>query len=144
MMQSNNFFIRQVGLLGLASWLVAPAQAQTMQERLRTAEHDLAQAERESAEMSQRLAQHRQAAADLSHHLDRIRQEAEARRKEHFERLRSVAALGNRVSALESALEEAVSRVLGALAAHLTAHAHSSLLSRPPRFEAYREFFAGR
>lgn len=42
-----------------------------------------------------------------------------------------------------SALEEAESRVLGALASHLTAHAHASLLSRPPRFEAYREFIAG-
>ncbi len=36
MMQPYNVFIRQLGLLGLASWLVAPAQAQTMQERLRT------------------------------------------------------------------------------------------------------------
>ena len=35
MMQPYNVFIRQLGLLGLASWLVAAAQAQTMQERLR-------------------------------------------------------------------------------------------------------------
>lgn len=36
MMQRRNLFIRQLGLLGFASWLVAPAQAQTMQERVRT------------------------------------------------------------------------------------------------------------
>jgi len=41
------------------------------------------------------------------------------------------------------ALGEAESRALGALAAHLTAHAHSTLLSQPPRFEAYREFIVG-
>jgi tetratricopeptide (TPR) repeat protein len=36
-----------------------------------------------------------------------------------------------------------VQRILGALATHLFTHAHSSLQSRPPAFEAYREFLAG-
>ncbi len=49
---------------------------------------------------------------------------------------------GPREHAADS-LEEAVQRVLGALATHLHAHAHSSLLSRPPVFAAYREFMAG-
>jgi DNA-binding winged helix-turn-helix (wHTH) protein/tetratricopeptide (TPR) repeat protein len=40
-------------------------------------------------------------------------------------------------------LDEVVQRTLGALATHLRAHAHSSLLSRPPNFEAYREFMVG-
>ncbi len=40
-------------------------------------------------------------------------------------------------------LEEAVQRILGAVATHLTSHAHSSLQARPPTFEAYREFMAG-
>ena len=40
-------------------------------------------------------------------------------------------------------LEEAVQRILGAVATHLSSHAHASLQSRPPIFEAYREFMAG-
>ena len=39
-------------------------------------------------------------------------------------------------------IEAAFQRILGALATHLYAHAHSTLLSRPPVFEAYREFLA--
>ncbi len=39
--------------------------------------------------------------------MERVRKEAEARRSQHFQRLRSVAALGNRVSALESAVAAA-------------------------------------
>jgi DNA-binding winged helix-turn-helix (wHTH) protein len=42
-----------------------------------------------------------------------------------------------------SSIEGAIQRALGALAIHLTAHAHATLLSRPPVFEAYREFIAG-
>jgi len=82
-------------------------RAGNLQERLRTVQQELAQAEQEHTESSRRLAQHRQSAADLSHHLDRVRKEAEARRKKHFERLRSVATLGNRVSSLESAVAAA-------------------------------------
>jgi DNA-binding winged helix-turn-helix (wHTH) protein/tetratricopeptide (TPR) repeat protein len=40
-------------------------------------------------------------------------------------------------------LQDASQRALGALATQLYAHAHSSLLSRPPVFEAGREFLAG-
>lgn len=40
-------------------------------------------------------------------------------------------------------LQDASQRVLGALATQLYAHAHSSLLSKPPVFEAGREFLAG-
>jgi DNA-binding winged helix-turn-helix (wHTH) protein/tetratricopeptide (TPR) repeat protein len=46
-------------------------------------------------------------------------------------------------SEITASVDEAVNRILGALATHLYAHAHSSLLSRPPVFEAYREFIAG-
>jgi DNA-binding winged helix-turn-helix (wHTH) protein/tetratricopeptide (TPR) repeat protein len=42
-----------------------------------------------------------------------------------------------------ASVDDAVQRVLGALATHLNAHAHSTLLARPPVFEAYREFLAG-
>jgi len=90
-------------------------RAGNLQERLRTAQHDLAQAEREFAEAGSRLAQHQQAAADLTRHLERVRQEAEARRTRHFELLRSVAALGNRVSGLEAAVESAQNRTSRAL-----------------------------
>lgn len=82
-------------------------RAGNLQERLRVVEENLRQAEADRAAASQRLAQHQQAAEDLSHHLDRVRQEAEARRSRHFEQLRAVAALGNRVSALESAVAAA-------------------------------------
>ncbi len=40
-------------------------------------------------------------------------------------------------------LQDASQRALGALATQLYAHAHSSLLSKPPVFEAGREFLAG-
>jgi DNA-binding winged helix-turn-helix (wHTH) protein/tetratricopeptide (TPR) repeat protein len=40
-------------------------------------------------------------------------------------------------------LHEALQRALGALATQLYSHAHSRLLSRPPLFEASREFLAG-
>ncbi len=49
---------------------------------------------------------------------------------------------GPREHAADS-LEEAVQRILGAVATHLSTHAHSSLQARPPTFEAYREFMAG-
>jgi DNA-binding winged helix-turn-helix (wHTH) protein/tetratricopeptide (TPR) repeat protein len=39
-------------------------------------------------------------------------------------------------------VDAAIQRVLGALSTHIYAHAHSTLLSRPPVFEAYREFLA--
>jgi len=42
-----------------------------------------------------------------------------------------------------NSLDEAVQRILGAVATHLSSHAHASLQSRPPTFEAYREFMAG-
>ncbi|HSN54139.1 MAG TPA: winged helix-turn-helix domain-containing protein [Candidatus Sulfomarinibacteraceae bacterium] len=42
-----------------------------------------------------------------------------------------------------AAVEEALQRVLGALAIHRTAHAHANLMSHPPAFEAYRAFLAG-
>jgi DNA-binding winged helix-turn-helix (wHTH) protein/tetratricopeptide (TPR) repeat protein len=44
---------------------------------------------------------------------------------------------------VSASVDVAVQRVLGALATHLTAHAHFTLLARPPVFEAYREFIAG-
>lgn len=42
-----------------------------------------------------------------------------------------------------AAVDEALQRVLGALAIHRYAHAHVSLMSHPPIFEAYREFLTG-
>lgn len=85
-------------------------RAGNLQDRLRTAEQGLAQAESEYARACSNLDQHQQAAEDLVRHLDRVRQEAEARRRQHFELLRSIAALGNRVSSLESAAEAAGQR----------------------------------
>ncbi len=41
------------------------------------------------------------------------------------------------------ALDRAVQRALGAVATHLRGHSHSQLMSRPPLFEAYKEFVAG-
>jgi len=85
-------------------------RAGNLQDRLRTAEQNLAQAESEYARAGNNLDQHQQAAEDLSRHLDRVRQEAESRRRQHFELLRLIAALGNRVSSLESAAEAAAQR----------------------------------
>ncbi|MCU0303554.1 MAG: winged helix-turn-helix domain-containing protein [Thermoanaerobaculales bacterium] len=50
--------------------------------------------------------------------------------------------VGSREAAGAS-VEAATQRVLGALATHLNAHAHSNLQARPPGFAAYREFIAG-
>lgn len=44
---------------------------------------------------------------------------------------------------LDEALDRTVDRALGAVATHLLGHAHNNLLSRPPLFEAHREFIAG-
>ena len=44
---------------------------------------------------------------------------------------------------LDEALDRTVDRALGAVATHLFGHAHNNLLSRPPLFEAYREFITG-
>ncbi|HSN55136.1 MAG TPA: winged helix-turn-helix domain-containing protein [Candidatus Sulfomarinibacteraceae bacterium] len=44
---------------------------------------------------------------------------------------------------LDEALDRTVDRALGAVATHLIGHAHNNLLSRPPLFEAHREFVAG-
>lgn len=41
------------------------------------------------------------------------------------------------------AVDNAAQRALGAVVTHLHSHAHSQLLSRPPIFEAYKEFVAG-
>ena len=43
----------------------------------------------------------------------------------------------------QHALDRVVQRTLGAVATHLRGHAHNQLLSRPPLFEAYREFIVG-
>ena len=82
-------------------------RAGNLQDRLRTTEQDLARAETDYARTGSNLAHHRQATEDLSRHLDHVRQEAETRRRRHFELLRAIAALGNRVSSLESAAEAA-------------------------------------
>jgi chromosome segregation protein len=85
-------------------------RAGNLQDRLRTAEESLAQAESEYAQAESRRSQQQQAAEEFAQQLDRLRQQVETRRRQHFERLRSLAALGNRVSSLESAAEAAAQR----------------------------------
>ena len=85
-------------------------RAGNLQDRLRTAEQSLAEAEREYAEAERRLGQQQQAVEELAARREGARQEADARRRQHFELLRSLAALGNRVSSLESAAEAAAQR----------------------------------
>ena len=85
-------------------------RAGNLQDRLRTAEESLAQAESEYAQAESRRSQLQQAAEEFAQQLDRLRQHVETRRRQHFERLRSLAALGNRVSSLESAAEAAAQR----------------------------------
>jgi chromosome segregation protein len=89
-----------------------------LQDRLQSATAELAEAERIHAEIRQRVAQHEQAANDLSRHLQRVTAENEARRTQHMERMRAASVLGNRVSGQQSQLaaeQAAISRAAGRL-----------------------------
>lgn len=120
-------------------------RAGNLEGRLRTVKQDLTQAETEHAEASRRLAQHRQAAEDLAHHLDGVRKEAESRRSRHFELLRSVAALGHRVSSLESAVvaaEQTIERTTQRLAdldRRVAAHAAELEACRHAEHESHED-----
>lgn len=86
-------------------------RAGNLGNHLRTVEAGLAQAESEHARAASELAQRRRAAEELAQHLAQVRQAAETRRRRHFESLRAIAALSNRIAPLESAVAAGAERV---------------------------------
>jgi chromosome segregation protein len=76
-----------------------------LQERLKSVGAELDKAEVEYAEIGKRVAQHEQAAQDLSRHLQRVNRENETRRAEHVELMRAATVLSNQLSAQQSRLD---------------------------------------
>ena len=84
---------------------VTSHSAGDLQERLRSVSAEREKAEAEYAEIDKRVAQHEQAAQDLSCHVRRVNKENETRRTQHVELMRAAAMLSNQVSAQQSRLD---------------------------------------
>ncbi len=82
-------------------------RAADLQQQLQETKEAVEKAERQHKDITQRLVEGERVLSDVMAGLDRIRGQSEQRRRAYMEQMRSAAALGNRISALESQLAAA-------------------------------------
>jgi len=87
--------------------LAMNSRAGDLRQQLRETAEEVESAERQHKIISQRLVEGERALSDVMASLDRIRGQSEQRRRAHMEQMRQAAALGNRISALDSQVSAA-------------------------------------